>query len=41
MIVIVQISEQQYALSGTQDTKQNTYHIVHPKMEKHRTSFSI
>lgn len=28
MIVIVQISEQQYALSGSQDTKQNTYHIM-------------
>ena len=29
---MVQISEPHYALPGTQDMKQNTYHIMHPKM---------
>lgn len=29
---MVQISEHHYALPGTQDMKQNTYHVMHPKM---------
>lgn len=34
---MVQISEQCCALPDTQDTKQNTYHIIHPEMAMQHT----